>query len=139
MKRSGPLARRIGLRRKTWLRSVSRTKKYRRRDRDWDFMAYVLWLPCELRNVLGAGRCQGRVQADHAGQRPFGQKSQDDTCIPLCEKHHTNRTDYRGYFKNWTGVQMREWNDRVIHVTQGRYHHLCELRQWPWRTEEMRN
>lgn len=137
MKRT-PLNRYAPLRRATWMRARSTTKKYRRRERKLDFMAYVLWLPCELRNVHGAGRCCGRVQADHAGLRSFGQKADDDTCIPLCEKHHRDRTDYTGYFKNWRGVRMRAWCDRVIHVTQGRYKTMIDLRQTPWRQEAMR-
>lgn len=138
MKRGGPLARRTPLVRRTRLRAYSKTSKYRRRPRNMDFMLYVLWLPCELRNVRGAGRCRGRVQADHAGKRGLGQKCPDDECIPLCQHHHQSRTDYSGYFKNWNGAQMREWNDRIIHITQERYQAYCRLKQWPWREERIR-
>lgn len=133
LKRS-PLKRKTYLKRKTPLRSVGKTS-YRRRTRDFDFMHYVLWKPCELKDLEGAGTCEGRVQADHVGWRPYGQKAPDDTCIALCEKHHRQRTNYFGYFRNWTGHEMRTWCDRLIHLTQNLYQHLVALRQTPWRAE----
>lgn len=135
MKRT-PLKRgRKPLVRRTRLRARSKTKKYARRERGWDFMAYILKQPCAVRhgNVVVIHPCEGRVQADHAGTRGLGVKSADDTCIPLCRKHHGERTDYKGFFKNWKGPQMREWCDRMIHYYQGLYTSLVALGQTPWR------
>ena len=122
------------MRRRARLRPVSKTKKYRRRSRRMDFMAYILFQPCVLQDASGAGKCWGRVQADHAGSRPYGQKAPDDTCIPLCTKHHRDRTDYTGYFKGWRGAQMRAWCDLRIYNYQQLYTMKIGLRQTPWRT-----
>lgn len=140
---------RTPLRRKTRLRPRSRTKKYRRRERDLDFMGLVRRLPCivqawaVLRRLLvlqraadfdGAARalhladvylstrlptcCEGHVQADHAGVRGLGQKADDSTCIPLCRKHHRERTDYAETFYDWDGADMRVWCDWAIEKTR---------------------
>jgi hypothetical protein len=50
-------------------------------------------------------------------------------------KHHGHRTDYRGFFKNWKGPEMRAWADLVIHQTQNLYADLCALGQTLWRQE----
>ncbi len=120
------------LQRKTRLRQKSKTKKYARRARDSDYMLFILSQSCW---AYPHGKpCEGRVQADHAGTRGLGVKAPDNTCIPLCRKHHGERTDYRGYFKNWKGPQMREWNDRAIRYFQKLYADYVALGQTPWRT-----
>jgi len=131
------LKRKTPLRRRTRLRPFGNTK-YRRRERDVDFMLFVLTQPCAVRSLARAGACDGRVQADHAGARGLGVKAPDDTCIPLCMKHHGQRTDYRGFFKNWKGPQMRAWADLAIHQIQNLYADLCALGQTPWRKEARR-
>lgn len=65
--------------------------------------------------------CYGEVQADHAGRRGVGRKAADDTCIPLCRKHHDCRQSFTGPFKGWTQVQMREWLEEQIDETQRAY------------------
>lgn len=67
--------------------------------------------------------CGGRVQADHMGERAFGKKADDTTCVPICRNHHGERTDYRGVFKNWTKVEMRQFCDWAINWTR------CELEE----------
>lgn len=107
------------LRRKTRLRARSRTNSHRRRERDLPFMAWVATLPCRLEFVGGRHVCRGRVQVDHAGNRftdGNGIRAHDTTCIPLCTKHHRERTSYRGYFKNWVAAGMRAWCDEQIHL-----------------------
>lgn len=74
--------------------------------------------PVGLRINQEQTTCEGRVQADHAGSRGLGQKSADDTCIPLCRNHHGERTDYRGTFKNWNAAMMRSFNDWAIERTR---------------------
>jgi hypothetical protein len=133
MKRSGPLARTAPLVRKTRLRPRSKTKKYARRFRDRDFMAFVAKQPCHLAHT---GKCYGRVQVDHAGNHAFGQRSPDNETIPLCRRHHQQRTDYRGYFKDFNATSMQEWRLRAVHFYRELYARLVELRQTPWRCME---
>lgn len=93
-------------------------------------MAFIAKQPCHL---ACTGKCEGRVQVDHAGNHGMGQRSRDDETIPLCRKHHRQRTDYRGYFKDWNGEQMREWRLEVVHYYRGLYQAHIDLRQTPWR------
>ena len=76
---------------------------------------------CEVARYFGlhvAGPCEGVFEADHAGERPYGRKSDDDTAICVCSLHHKNRTDYKGPFDGWTGAQMRAWCDPRIEETR---------------------
>lgn len=117
MKRTS-LARKTPLRRKTRLRARGDTA-YRRRERDLDYMRWVITLPCAARRLPERDPCSGRVEADHAGRRPgVGMKAADRTCIPLCSKHHRHRDNFHGMFRTWTGAQMRVWLDSVIQLTQ---------------------
>lgn len=112
---------------------------YRRRPRDIPYMLKVKKLPCSVGRYAKAwgpwvyavtGRsypagvipepttCQGRVEADHAGARGLNEKADDVTCIPICTKHHRERTDRFGTFAGWTKPQMRAWLDRTVEDTQ---------------------
>lgn len=105
MKRSTPLRRRKRL--------TPKRSRPRRSGRvgNPEFMAWIRTLPC----ILEGGECSGRVHAHHAGPRPFGRKAADDTCIPLCQRHHSDLHDGRGYFKS-TGLRgwLRLWQDARI-------------------------
>jgi len=81
-------------------------------------MRWVKTLPCVLAGVASAGVCDGPVEADHAGSRGVGQKAPDSTCIPLCSKHHRDRTDMRGAFGAFFAREMRSWCDAMITRTQ---------------------
>lgn len=94
------------------MRRSGRKSKYKRRHRNWDYMAFVRRQPCAARSLDGA--CDGRVQADHAGRRGMGQKADDRTCIPLCRRHHQCRGDFAGPFKGWNQDQMRQWLERMV-------------------------
>lgn len=131
MKRTA-LARRTPLTRKTPLRPRSRTKKYARRDRDHDYMRFIRWCSCALKDAKDA-TCNGHTEADHQGVRPLGQKAPDTTCVPMCVRHHRHRTDLVGYFKGWDAARMRAWCDQKIHFYQNLYKNLLQLRQTPWR------
>ncbi len=111
MKRT-PLRRRKAL--------VWRPKKtaYARRVRDVDYMRSVRGLPCMLSGVARAGVCNGDVEADHAGDRGVGQKADDKTCIPMCRKHHRDRTDGRGFFRGLELAEQRRWRRWAIGQTQ---------------------
>ena len=110
--------RRTPLRRTSRLRSKSKTKAYATRDRDVEHMLAVKGLPCALSGVDGAGRCEGPVEADHAGPRAYGQKADDKTCIPLCTCHHRHRTESRGFFASMSKEQRRHWCRITIARTQ---------------------
>lgn len=92
--------------------------KYATRERDVDFMLWVKTLPC-----LGArfSPCEGPVEADHAGSRGLGQKCPDDECIPLCTKHHRERTDFSGTFKTWNKPMMRSFLETGIANTKAQW------------------
>lgn len=115
------------------MRQRSKTSKYARRLRHPDYMAFIRWCDCVLKEIAGAGECWGRTEADHAGDRPLSQKADDRTCIPACRMHHRDRTDYRGFYKGWGATKMRRFCDLKIHFYQNLYTNLVKLRQTPWR------
>lgn len=85
------------------------------RIHDVDYMMRVKLLPC---CAEGLGPCHGVIEADHAGRRGMSQKCDDAECIPLCTRHHRERTDFSGAFKDWTRERMRPWLDQKIAETQ---------------------
>jgi hypothetical protein len=120
------------IRRKT-LRA-SRRSSYARRERDTERMLFIKRLPCIVRTIppylfsvgahlaaTQATRCCGVVEADHAGQRALGRKADDDTCIPLCEQHHRERTDHSGTFKHLTRDELRNWRALAIQNARGEW------------------
>lgn len=134
------LARRTPLKRKTPMRRFSTTSKYARRERDKDFLAFIHWCPCALKNGDPTGECEGRIEADHAGKKTTAfRKTDDTTCIPLCTRHHRARTTpkgftgYRGFFKDWSKDKMRAWADEKIKFYRNLYKNLVAMGQTPWR------
>lgn len=148
MKRS-PLARRTPLKRTRMKLAVhlfasatgtpqrKSTTKHARRERAFDFMGWVKRQRCTvavawqaLHTHAGNGtvikladlHCDGAIEADHAGNRftdGDGTRAFDRTCIPLCSKHHRQRTDYRGIFLGFDSRMMRSWCNEAIRLTQG--------------------
>lgn len=96
-------------------------------------MAFVRWCHCAL-VADEKFPCAGRVEADHAGDRPKGKKAPDTTCIPLCHRHHRHRTDYVGHFKGWDARRMRAWCDGQISFYRTLYTNLVAMGRTPWRT-----
>lgn len=129
MKRWAPLRSRKPLRRRTPLRARGKTR-YRLRERDMNYMGWVRRQPCIVRELPPSGfltvpelnphttPCYGRVEADHAGDRAFGQKADDATCIPMCRGHHRERTDHAGTFSPLTRDELRAWRIAAIERTQ---------------------
>lgn len=124
------MRRKAPLRRKTRIRPRSTTSKYARRPRNFAYMAAVRRLEClvsvwvrlwndpraDVVSVValppmreGHWSCEGPMEADHLGERPFGQKAADETCGALCRKHHRHRTDFSGVFSSFTQATMRQW------------------------------
>lgn len=103
--RRTPLRRTGSLRRTSRLRARGNTR-YRRRERNLDYLRFVRRQPCVASSL---STCSGHVNADHAGRRGLSQKCDDTESIPLCELHHRQRTDFSGPFRTWNQEQMRAW------------------------------
>lgn len=102
------------LRQKTRMKQRRDTRRKSERVYDTSWMLLVKRLPCCAAQLDVHTTCQGVVEADHAGLRPMGRKCSDKDTIPLCSKHHRERTDFRGTFKTWDGARMRAWLDAQI-------------------------
>lgn len=130
MKRT-PLRRKSAIKRGTPKRTdtAKKTTKHARRERDWDRMAWCATLPCALTgwtpaamafwvSILWKGRsigpCDGRTEVHHAGPRAGWRRAADDAVIPLCSKHHRQRTDLAGPFSGWERGTLMEWETAVI-------------------------
>lgn len=111
------IRRRTPLQRRAWPRRRRPTPRRSERVRDPEYMARVRRLPCLAK---GLGPCRGRVEADHAGRRPYGRKCGDDETIPMCSAHHRMRTSFSGPFRTWRKPEMRAWLDAAIVLTQSK-------------------
>lgn len=101
LKRKTPLSR-------SWIKRKPRKPK-ESLDRDGRYMDLVRSMPCAV-----GSECYGPVHAHHAGERPgLGIKASDYTCIPLCQKHHSDLHSCCGYFQ-MTRQELRLWQDRAI-------------------------
>lgn len=124
MRRKQPLVRKAPLRTK-------RRTKYRNRERDVEYMLWVKRQLCAATSLYvipglvgersAALLCSGPVEADHTGRRGIGRKADDATCIPLCARHHRERTDFGGVFRTWDQTRMRLWLESVASATRARY------------------
>lgn len=111
MKRT-PLARKSPLKR-TGRVKPKRTKPRRSsRVRDPQYMEWIRTRACAAA-YIDVDQCLQPIHAHHAGKRGVGQKASDDTCIPLCERHHREWHDGNGVFvggqKAW-----RPWVEQEI-------------------------
>lgn len=114
IKRSAPPAR------KSWPKRKRSTPRTSERVIDVEYRELVKTLPCRVAVTMPqyARDCYGPIDPDHAGKRTaMGRKESDLSCVPVCRHHHTERTDFSGPFKGWTGPQMREWLDEQIAAT----------------------
>lgn len=91
------------------------------RVRDRLYLAWIHTQPCCAVGLPGHV-CGGRIEADHAGERPLGRKADDHTCIALCSQGHRERTDHSGPFKHWSRDEMRAWLDGQIAAHRAKYH-----------------
>jgi len=97
---------------------VKRRSAYRDRPRDMERIAWIWTLPCAARTL---GQCYGRACAPHAGRRPVGRKAPDDTCIPMCSRHHAQRGSFKGPFRLWDQQRMRHWLATMVEHYQKLY------------------
>lgn len=83
------------------------------------FLAFVHELPCCAADL---GPCSGPIEAHHAGPKPgLAMKAPDNTCVPLCRRHHGELTNRRGPFAGKTREEMRAIQDDWIAATWGRW------------------
>lgn len=105
------------MKRRTPLRARRPTPRRSERVRDQSYLELVHRLTCCAIGLPGH-RCEGPIEADHAGERPRGRKASDDTTIPLCRLAHRERTDHTGVFRSWTRDEMRSWLAEQVARTQ---------------------
>lgn len=125
------MMRRTPLRRSRMSRKP-KPNSYNTRERAFEFMGWVKQQPCMVQvfidlgtfgfgsHVIAASRCEGVVEADHAGSRGIGRKASDYTTIPLCTKHHFERTNFAGAFAFFKQEHMRAFLASAIQYTQNR-------------------
>jgi hypothetical protein len=93
---------------------------YKNRPRDFAFMSWITTQTCCV--------CESQHQpqfsksyAHHAGQRAFGRKADDRTCIPLCWRHHDRNSSasihslgkrFWGVYGLDRGALIAEYNER---------------------------
>lgn len=102
-------------------RPPSHLSKYRSRERDAPYMLWVKTLKCHAAHL---SPCFGSVEADHAGRRPTGRKAPDNTCIPMCQRHHAQRDAFKGVFRTWVQDEMRGWLAATVVRYQALYQRL---------------
>ena len=107
MRRGKPL-RRTELKRSR-MRRKPKPNKYNTRLRDLEYMGFVKTLPC----CLCGG---GPVEAHHSGDRAYGHKADDRTCIPLCPEPCHGQIAKLNEFPD--KAARREWVDDQIAQTQ---------------------
>lgn len=101
--------------RSKWMKRRRAKPRRSGRVRNRAHLIAVKMLPC---CVAFLGDCNGPTEADHAGKRPLGRKCSDLETIPLCRKHHRDRTDGRGVFWRMAAMCLRDWCDQRIAETQ---------------------
>lgn len=95
------------LKRKRYMRK----RRARRIERQTPMeQAFVHWLhdqPCALRSW----ECNGSIQAAHfRDMTGLGRKERDETCIPLCRKHHEDYDQAKNYFAAWDRGWRKLWH-----------------------------
>lgn len=117
------MLRRTPLRRKTRLRSRSKTSKHANRPRQLWYMAWVKTQPCIARLLEPTGNgCEGPIEADHIGGR-YGENTDLNT-VPMCKRHHEDRTGRvggGGVFVGWSVERRREWGRWAVEQTREAY------------------
>lgn len=112
------LARKAPLKRRKPIAKQRGTARRSSREHNRRYLEQVRYLQCAAAG-FGFYPCNGRIEADHQGTRGLGQKASDYTAVPMCVRHHRQRTDYTGAFVGWTAKAMRAWCDDRIWETQG--------------------
>jgi hypothetical protein len=109
--------------------------KPRGRVHDQRFLDWCHLQPCVLGNVAGAQPCRyigGMPEANHAGKRPKGRKADDDTCLPMCNRHHEDYTLHLHFFAARPDGWRDAWRAQQIAIVQAAYKVRDEGRAVPW-------
>ena len=77
-------------------------------------IATIAALPLEVTAKMFSLPCERRIEVHHAGRHGHGQKSDDDTTIPLCDNHHDAITDRLRPFRDIPAEQVRVLQDALI-------------------------
>lgn len=112
-------ARNVPLARNTGIRKFREEPRRSSRTIDVQYLARVRTLPC-CADGLPGHVCRGRIVAHHAGRHAAGMKCSDLETIPICDAGHRELHDHTGCFRDFTGEEVRSWEDGQIAVTQRR-------------------
>lgn len=118
LRRAAQKADKLKLGRNSPMRGRKESVRRSDRKREPEYRRWIKLQPC---CASGLSQCYGEVEADHAGRRPYGRKADDNTCIPLCQRHHEQRASFHGPFKTWNQAMMRLWLHGHILVYQAQY------------------
>lgn len=91
--------------------------KHARRERDFEYMAWVSTRPCLARFQDATGsRCSGRIHVHHA----FGRRvaDSDKKTIPLCDACHRAWHNHSGVFEGWDRERRHQWSLWAVEFTQ---------------------
>lgn len=114
-----PLARKTPLRRKSRIKAKP-PRRLKGPGSDPAYLAAVRALPCcAVKAFSDVCDCLGPIDPHHAGNRPgVGMKAADDTCIPMCRRHHREVETLTGSFRHWDKAYRRLWYDARIAETR---------------------
>lgn len=91
-----------------------------------DYRAWLLRQPCACQPCIAPvivhhstiGETE-RHEKSRGGRRGKGQRASDASGIAICNRHHSNFHDLRGYFAGWEKQQLRDWqNEQVERLTR---------------------
>ena len=102
---------------RSWIKR-KRPKRLQRGLGNPAYMAFVRTLPCLMQEQAQA-LCRQPIHAHHAINRARGGK--DDTCVPLCELHHSDWHHACGVFRRLNRLERFAWSMRAIAETQAAY------------------
>lgn len=103
---------RTELKRRTWMRRKPRPTRYNTRTRNTAYMDWVREQSC--------CRCGAPPpsEAHHAGERAYGRKAPDETCLPLDERCHHGISRLNEFASK---AERRTWLDNQIATHRSRY------------------
>lgn len=88
--------------------------------RDPQYMTWVRGLGCLFEATSYS--CDGPIDAHHAGiNKGMGRKADDDTCIPLCRKHHQDLeclTGVASFKLGWDKAVRRAFHEQAIEAVR---------------------
>ena len=87
--------------------------------------AYIAWLhtiDCRVAVYMRTHQgCMGPMEAHHGGQHGLSQRAPDHTAYSLCNGHHHERHELRGFFAPISKADRRAWEDEQAAVCRAMY------------------